>query len=129
MALACEKLTSSAAFHPLRDAGILQQVFTFLPGNWLFLGAVCSEWRAVYAGLKDFEVCTARLDDESKSVACGATTTLYSAAVASPPTAVLAGSCGILINENLQLIAGLYADIETAVVLRELGMPLSDIVL
>jgi hypothetical protein len=28
---------------PLRDAGILGQVFALLPGTYLFLGAVCRE--------------------------------------------------------------------------------------
>eukprot|EP00953_Heterococcus_sp_UTEX-ZZ885_P022229 12320-Heterococcus_DN1.PRE.4 len=28
----------------LSDAGVLQRVFSFLPGNWLYLGAVCRDW-------------------------------------------------------------------------------------
>jgi hypothetical protein len=40
-----------AEIDPLRDAGILQHIFEFLPGCWLFLGAVCREWEAVYASM------------------------------------------------------------------------------
>jgi hypothetical protein len=62
----------------------------------------------------------------------GAHTTLYSAAVASPAAARSACECGlaaISMNVNLQLIAGLYADMQTMVALRELGMPLSETVI
>jgi hypothetical protein len=37
----------AAVAEPLRDACVLNQVFTFLPGHWLFLGAVCKEWEAL----------------------------------------------------------------------------------
>jgi hypothetical protein len=50
------------AGNPLRDAGILRNVFSFLPGHWLFLGAVCREWAAVYAALKAQEVRKVTLD-------------------------------------------------------------------
>jgi hypothetical protein len=55
-------------------------------------------------------------------------TTLFSAAVASPATARMAYDSGLMIGliSNFQFIAGLYADTETLVVLRELGMPLSE---
>jgi hypothetical protein len=32
----------------LSDATFLQQIFSFLPGNWLFLGVVCRAWMLSY---------------------------------------------------------------------------------
>jgi hypothetical protein len=43
----------NAERNPLKDTGILQQVFSYVPGHWLFLGAVCREWEAVYASITD----------------------------------------------------------------------------
>jgi hypothetical protein len=124
-----QTLNLSAVCSPLKDAGILQQVFTFLPGCWLFLGAVCSEWRQCYASIGGQQVCGFSSYGDRKFVLCGLKTTLYSAAVASPATARLASSCGLEVgmdNKRLQLIAGLHADLETLTTLRELGMPLSE---
>jgi hypothetical protein len=103
----------------------LQQVFTFLPGNRLFLGAVCKEWEAVYAGI---EAKAQALYRNNKMAVCGPKTTLYSAAVASPATARLAHSSGLAISDSkqLQLTAGLLADIQAIGALRELSMPLSE---
>jgi hypothetical protein len=126
-----QKQAVAAAPCPLRDAGILQHVFAFLPGSWLFLGTVCSEWKAVYAGVGGQEVCSFDEYGKKKLVNCGLKSTLYSAAVGSPATARLACEGGLQISttkNSLQLIAGLHADIETLTVLRELGMPLSDTV-
>eukprot|EP00953_Heterococcus_sp_UTEX-ZZ885_P032497 16973-Heterococcus_DN1.PRE.1 len=114
----------------LRDPGILQHIFTFLPGHWLFLGAVCREWEAVYASMAEQQVCNLSLYGSFKSAIC-AKHTLYSAAVAAPATTKLASSCGLTAttgykNVQLQHIAGLYAGIETLAVLRELGMPISE---
>ena len=90
-----QKQDMAAAFDPLRDADILKHVFTFLPGNWLFLGAACNEWRAVYAGMTDQQVRMFNLFYPWLCATCGSTTTLYSTAVASPATARLAVSCGL----------------------------------
>jgi hypothetical protein len=109
---------------PLSDARVMQQVFSFLPGNWLLLGAVCREWKALYAGIGAKKV---RCINGARLVKCAANTTFYSAAVAAPATASLARSCGLEISENnkLQRIAGMLADMETLAALRELGMPLN----
>jgi hypothetical protein len=115
------------AANPLRDASILKQVFSFLPGHWLFLGAVCREWAAAYASIAEQQVRSVSLYGNPKLVTCGAKTTLYSAAVASPATAELAFAYGLAISGNeLQVIAGLHADVETLTVLQELGIPLND---
>jgi hypothetical protein len=126
-----QKQALTAASNPLIDTGILQQVFTFLPGHHLFLSAVCREWRAVYASMADQQMRTFRLYGNTKHVACGARTTLYSAAVASPATARLACECGVQFfsNMHMQVIAGGYADTQTMAALRELGMPLSESVI
>jgi hypothetical protein len=121
----------AADIDALRDPGILQHIFAFLPGHWLFLGAVCREWEALYAGIADQQV---RCIDPTIAPIYwkiyAAKTTLCSAAVASPATARLACRCGLIISENeqLQLIAGLFADAKTLLVLEELGMPLDDAV-
>jgi hypothetical protein len=115
------------ASNPLSDAAMIQQVFSFLPpGNWLFLGAVCREWRAVYAVQPDKQIYSFSIDYKSKLVTCCSESTLYSAAVASPARVRLAHSCGLAIRHNhkLQAIAGQYADLETLAALHELGMPL-----
>jgi hypothetical protein len=79
---------------PLSDAVILKQVFSFVPGHWLFLGAVCREWQALYAGMEDQQVCSLE-EGNNKFVTCGPKTTLCSAAVASPETARLAIMSGM----------------------------------
>jgi hypothetical protein len=122
-----QKQALAAASNPLRNAVILKQLFTFLPGHHLFLGGVCREWRAVYAGMADQEVRAFSLYDSTELVTYGSKTTLFSAAVASPARARLACECGLEITEiDVQLIAGKYADIQTLAALRELGMPLSE---
>jgi hypothetical protein len=101
--------------NPLRDAGILQQVLNFLPGNWLFLGAVCREWRTIYsrALAEDQQVRSFSLDDDML-VTCDVTTTLCSAALISPARARLAYESGLqLCTEDMQVNAGLHADVPT----------------
>jgi hypothetical protein len=131
-----QKQALAAASDPLRDAGILQHVLAFLPGNWLILGAVCREWNAAYAGMADQQLCGFNVHSvldtrivKRKTVICGRKTTLFSAAVASPAVARRAHSCGLMMCDQFQLMAGLHADIETLTVLRQLRMPLSDIVI
>jgi hypothetical protein len=119
-----------AAVDHLKDAGILQQVFKFLPGNWLFLGALCRDWKEVYADMPDQQVCSVRLDSGNKLVACASKSTLYSAVVASPATVRLACECGLQPDceplwTPLSVSAGLHADVPTLITLCELGMPLS----
>ena len=125
---ASQEQSAVALANPLRDAGILRQVLTFLSGNYLFLGAVCREWKQVYAGVEAQKVQRIRIYGSPKMVTCSSKTTQYSAAVASPAAVRLTHSCGLELSENkkLELIAGLLADLETLAALRELGMPLSD---
>eukprot|EP00953_Heterococcus_sp_UTEX-ZZ885_P035171 18165-Heterococcus_DN1.PRE.2 len=121
-----------SASNPLSGSAMIQQVFSFLPpGNWLFLGAVCREWQAVYAEQPDRQVYSFSTYPYPTLVTCCSKTTLYSAAVASPAMARLAQSCGLAICKNYELhaIAGRYANLDTLATLRELGMPLSDTVI
>jgi hypothetical protein len=116
-----------AASIALSDAAIIQQVFSFLPtGNWLFLGAVCREWKAAYADHADQRVYNFDLYCKPKLVTCDSKTTLYSAAVVSPATVRWAQGCGLAMRKNykLQEIAGRYADLNTLAALSELDMPL-----
>jgi hypothetical protein len=125
-----QKQALAAVSTPLKDAGILQQVFTFMPGCCLFLGVVCEEWRAVYAYMKDQQVRSslAGISNDNKVVNISSKTTLCSAAVASPATARLAWEWGLqtCFQRNVQLTVGLHADLETLTVLRELSMPLNE---
>jgi hypothetical protein len=119
-------------------------VFAFIPGHWLFLSAVCSEWRAIYANIGEQQAHSIGLYEPNKFVIYDSKTTLYSAAVASPETARLARShgCGLQIhtmaqgcgweaytNYRLKVIAGLHADVQTLTALHDLGMQLDDTVL
>jgi hypothetical protein len=128
-----QKQALAAVPDPLREAGILKQVFAFVPGNYLFLGAVCREWNTVYVGIGAWQVRSISFDEYYKPVLCGYSTTLCSAAFASPTSARQAcdSECGLQIRtkDNVQVVAGLHADIETLDTLSELGMPLRDVVL
>jgi hypothetical protein len=127
MVSAGEVKSVAAGANALSDADILQHVFTFLPGNWLYLGAVCSEWSAAYAGIADQQVWRTLLNGSSELVTCGTKTTLFSAVIASPVRVRLARDAGLAVSQNdqLQVIAGLHADMKTLVALRDMGMPLS----
>jgi hypothetical protein len=121
------------ASNPLTDAGILQQVFAFLPGNSLFLGAVCKEWKRLYVGTagQQFEVYSVNNSIRKRLLTCDLKTTLCSATVASPATARLAFVYGLQIRSktSVQFSAGLYADVHTLATLRALGMPLGQVVI
>jgi hypothetical protein len=56
-----QKQALVAVCNPLRDAGIKQHIFSFLPGQWLFLGAVCKEWEALYASIADQRLCSLKV--------------------------------------------------------------------
>jgi hypothetical protein len=105
-----------ALTNPLRDADILLHVFGFLSGNWFFLGAVCSEWRAVYAGMADQKARFFVLYFGNDLVTWGPKTTLFSAAVATPAT--MAYVWGLerhwhAADEGFQVIVGARADMQT----------------
>jgi Ankyrin repeats (3 copies) len=117
---------------PLRDAECLQQIFSYVPGRWLFVGAVCKVWEVVYASMAEQQLLKLSLDSDDGDyalVSCGPKVTLYSAAVASPATVRLAGACGLRKHAQLQVIAGLRADVQTLAVLQELGMGHHDMLL
>jgi hypothetical protein len=120
-----QKQDAVEAANPLRNAGILKQVFSFLPGHWLFLGAVCKEWNALYSSIGGQQVYSIRLYESSKHMTCESRSTSYSSAVASPETVRLACEHGLAVHDPLQKAAGLYADIDTLTHLRERGMPLN----
>jgi hypothetical protein len=125
-----QKQALAAVSNPLRDVGIVQTVLTYLPGCWLFLGAKCREWKALYADMADQQMHSLGVYSRRSPFTFGSKATLYSAAVASPATARQACECrlaaAIRKDARLQHIAGLFADMETLLALRELGMPLSD---
>jgi spore germination protein YaaH len=75
-----QKQALIAADDPLKDAGILK-VFGFLPGHYLFVGAVCKEWQGLYVGTADRQFKAQSVWDTLTSKTCEFKTTLCSAAV------------------------------------------------
>eukprot|EP00953_Heterococcus_sp_UTEX-ZZ885_P002832 2051-Heterococcus_DN1.PRE.2 len=118
-----------AACTPLRDAGVLQRIFAFLPGNYLFIGAVCREWQAVYTSMRDQKVRCVDIEGyERPWKTCSSTTTVYSAVIASPAAVRLACRSGLDLKDesgNLQLCTGLQADLCTVAELCKQGMTLT----
>jgi hypothetical protein len=126
----------------LSDASILERVFSFLPGNWLFLGGVCRAWMQSYKHQPTCEISTKGCYENAKRVACDWSTTLMQAVFQSPSRLRLAAACGLQLDlqdkdddeeddigpsaaDELQFIAGLHAHQATLSVAEELGMPLS----
>jgi hypothetical protein len=113
----------------LSDAAILERVFSFLPGNWLYLGRVCCAWMRT---CKRMPVCEVHLMDPylyPEGVTCDWRTTLMCAVFQSPSRLRLAVDCGLALNHNrdyLQYMAGWYADVPTLSLAEELGLTLSD---
>jgi hypothetical protein len=62
---------------------------------WLFLGAVCKEWEALYASLAAQQLRSCDLVYIKKILTCETKETLFSTAFASPVTARLAFDCGL----------------------------------
>jgi hypothetical protein len=58
----------AAASTVLSSAGILHQVFSFLPGCWLYIGPVCRDWSALYADMKDHQIRSLECNDYPKVV-------------------------------------------------------------
>jgi hypothetical protein len=129
VATRASKLAAVDSSNPLHDTSILGRVCGYVgPGYWLLCGAVCRKWKAVYAGVADQKMRSFSLTSNNKLVICGNRSTLYSAAIASPATVRLAIRCGLAIrtNDQLQLIAGLHANMQTLAVLQEPGMPVTE---
>jgi G3E family GTPase len=103
---------AAAIADSLRDACILKQVFTFLPGHYLFLGAVCREWEIVYASMAEQQLRSCDLVYINKIVTCETKETLFSAAVASPATArqwrLIVGSTSTLRTKIKMNVFGLW---------------------
>jgi hypothetical protein len=113
----------------LSNAGILKHIFTYVPGHYIFVGAVCREWKAAYVGIPDQKVRCYRAFgggcDIIHWLVYSSKTTVLSATVASPATVRLAFDCGLQVSSGLQVIAGLHADVKVLTLLLELGLPLS----
>jgi hypothetical protein len=123
----------------LSDASILERVFSFLPGHWLYLGGICRAWMQNYKLLLACKILTVGCDKPFKRVACVWHTTFMNAAFQSPSRLRLAVARGLLLNppddgfgdcwepsplSKLQYSAGLHADKAVLSLAEELGMPL-----
>jgi hypothetical protein len=124
----------------LSDAAILQQVFSFLPGDWLYLGGVCHAWMQSYKHMPDSScalliinnaMSTCDMASSIKTVTCDSCTTLIRAAFQSCSRLKMAAACGLQLRRlsddvhyyyKLQYIAGLVAGQATLTVAEELGV-------
>jgi hypothetical protein len=57
------KLNTAARSDPLSEAGILERVLSYVPGQWLFFAAVSSLWRNMYSKLTATKVQTRSLSN------------------------------------------------------------------
>jgi hypothetical protein len=125
-ATGAQKCSAAERIDPLNEAGILQRVLSYVPGQWLFLAAVSSLWRSVYSRL------TARTMQQRTFSYRGITTadftcvpqmTLYSTVFASPSRVQFTHESGVNCSTtSYQLAAGMHATVATLVAARELGM-------
>jgi hypothetical protein len=104
---------------PLCNTGILHSILGYVgPGNWLFVSAVSSLWRAWYRRAM-------------ASMAAEATFTCYAAVFASASRVQLAFANGLRLNRAntaLQYRAGKHGSVSALVHAALLGLPLSDAV-
>jgi hypothetical protein len=122
------KVCTADANTVLSEAAILHHLFSFLPGHWLYLGAVCRAWMLSYKRAHMSEICIAE-PQRGKKVVCGWCTTLLSAVFQSPSRLRLARDSGVRLSgygiQDMQFIAGLCADVPTLRLAEDLGMALS----
>jgi hypothetical protein len=118
------------AVHPLQDENTLRHILGFVgAGHWLYLGAVNKLFKLLAGKLDSIEV---RAVLSRCSVDCDSRTTLASAVFASPARLQLALGNGLWFSDSLRGVnyklnrsAGLYADILTLELAKQLGLVLS----
>jgi hypothetical protein len=116
----------------LGNTGILQIVLSYVgPGHWLFLSAVCSEWKVLYERLAAVNVFAFTASGKKTRLKCEPRMTLSSAVFQSSRLVRLAHQHGLRFNSNYKMhhVAGKVADRHVLATAHELGMPLSSSVL
>jgi hypothetical protein len=129
MAFTSSQKRTAFAINPLLQTNVLEHVLSYVgPGHWLFLSTVCSLWLEAYAKLSAVTTATATVYAACKaSILCELRMTLSSAIFASPSRLTLAQEWGRqLLSRQCQFTAGSYADVETLVAARELGLQYTD---
>jgi hypothetical protein len=122
-------LIRSAAARALDNVHTLQHVLEYTgSGEWVFLSTVNFDWLRLYYVLSDDKKLMNADIYSHKSVTATASTTLASAAFASPSRVRLASVCGLQLansSPQLQLLAGLHASVETLAAAQRCGLLLS----
>jgi hypothetical protein len=119
------KAVTASSSNPLRNSGILNHILSFAgPGHWLFLGAVSSFWRDVYATLASIQVVGCDANRHERNITCLPQMTLYSSMLSSPARVRHAVNCGFewMMSQQFMFAAGRYADISTLMAANALGM-------
>jgi Ankyrin repeats (3 copies) len=111
----------------LSDATFLQQIFSFLPGNRLFLGGVCRAWMLSYRQMPACDVLARPpLRKTITEVTLEWPVTLMTAACESRARFRWAFQSGLGVTGNITYIAGLCADVPTLLLAAQAGMSLTE---
>jgi hypothetical protein len=127
MASEAQKRTAAARTNPLDEAGILQRVLSCVPGQWLFLAAVCTAWRDMYSQMAAMQMQKRFLSNmgeiKTADVNCAPDTTLYSSVFGSPSRVNYAHAIGVNCSTlRYQFAAGRHATVASLITAREVGM-------
>jgi hypothetical protein len=112
----------------LSDATFLQQIFRFLPGNWLFLGGVCRAWMLSYRQMPPYDVwARPPLRRTITEVTLEWPVTLMTAACESRARFRWTFQSGLdVTGDSITYIAGLCADVSTLLLAAQAGMSLTE---
>jgi hypothetical protein len=103
---------------------LLRSIFAFVPGSWLYAGAVSSAWKQAYEQVPQLPL--TRASGARPGILCCSRTTYMAAAFASEAALRLAVECGLDLqghSQLLQRLAGRHADLITLQLAAELGLP------
>jgi hypothetical protein len=130
MASGAHKRSSAARCNPLSEAGILERVLSYVPGQWLFLAAVSSLWRDMYSQLAAMKMqtrsCSNVGENKTVDVTCAPHTTLYSTVFASSSRVKYAHASGVdCSTPRYQFAAGRHATVASLITASEVGMQYS----
>jgi hypothetical protein len=127
--MAATKRTTLQLNSPLDNTGILLQILNILgPGHHLFVSAVSKAWREGYKRVDEVQMNGLNMycDGESELHTITSQTTLCSSVFSSAASLTLGLQHGLAFeNDNIQRLAGRFADVSTLRVAHELGLPLS----
>eukprot|EP00953_Heterococcus_sp_UTEX-ZZ885_P018305 10224-Heterococcus_DN1.PRE.2 len=126
------KRAAANACSALGNTGLLQIVLSYVgPGHYIFLAAVCSEWKELYENLAAVNVFAFTASGERLRQKCEPRTTLGSAVFQSSRRVRMAHQHGLRFDASppMHHVAGKVADRHVLATAHELGMPYSRAVL